>query len=117
MIVDDNAQVLRSMQRLLDGWECRTVAAASIEEALTMLINDDLVPELILVDYHLGGGCNGLDGIAEIGAEFAEPIPAIVISSDTAPGLTRHLREHGIPFLTKPLDVARLRALMQHLLR
>lgn len=116
-LVDDNEQVLRSMERLLDGWQCRTVAGSSIEEVLTQLIDADLAPDLLLVDYHLGNACTGLDAIGGISAEFPEPIPAIVVSSDTSPQLTAELQQRGIPFLTKPVEVARLRALMQHLLR
>ena len=111
-IVDDNEQVLRSMQRLLEGWGCRAVAGGTIEETLTALIDADLVPQLILADYHLGGGRTGLDAIEEITAEFPAPIPAVVVSSDISPALAGTLQRRGIPLLTKPLDVARLRALM-----
>ncbi|MBK7168325.1 MAG: response regulator [Gammaproteobacteria bacterium] len=116
-LVDDNEQVLRSMERLLDGWQCRTVAGSSIEEVLTRLIDADLVPDLLLADYHLGNARTGLDALAEISVEFSGPLPAIVVSSDTSPQLTAELQQRGIPFLTKPVEVARLRALMQHLLR
>ena len=81
------------------------------------LIDADLVPDLLLADYHLGNARTGLDALAEISVEFSGPLPAIVVSSDTSPQLTAELQQRGIPFLTKPVEVARLRALMQHLLR
>jgi signal transduction histidine kinase/CheY-like chemotaxis protein len=116
-LVDDNEPVLRSLERLLGGWQCDTVAACTVEEVLTALIDTDRVPDLIIADYHLGEGRTGLDAIAGIAAEFPGPVPAIVVSSDTSDALGKELRERGVPLLTKPLDVARLRALMQHLLR
>ena len=42
--------------------------------------------------------------------------PAIMISSDNSKALREQLENLAIPLLTKPVEAARLRALMQHLL-
>jgi signal transduction histidine kinase/CheY-like chemotaxis protein len=115
-IVDDNEPVLRSLERLLAGWGCDTVAACSVEEVLTTLIDTDRVPDLVIADFHLGSERDGLQAIGEIAAEFPRRVPALIVSSDTSAALAERLRAHGVPLLTKPLEVARLRALMQHLL-
>jgi len=114
--VDDNTQVLRSMERMLLSWDCSVVAATSVEEALTTIIDQDLEPRLLLTDYHLAYGANGIDAIDAINAELAAPAPAIMISSDYSAQLRERLDKLGIPLLTKPVDPARLRAVMQHLL-
>ena len=115
-VVDDNIQVLRSMVRLLQSWDCRVVAANTVEEVLTQIIDQDMTPALILADYHLGDGVKGLDAINAINTELAQPAPAIMISSDNSPGLVETLGKLGIQLLTKPVDPARLRAAMHHLL-
>ena len=114
--VDDNTQVLRSMERMLLSWDCRVVAATGVEEALTAIIDRDLEPGLLLTDYHLAYGANGIEAIDAINAELAVPAPAIMISSDYSAQLREQLEQLGIPLLTKPVDPARLRAIMQHML-
>ena len=116
VLVDDNMQVLRSMERLLQSWDCKVIAATGVEEALTILIDRDITPTLLLTDYHLSEGANGIDAIRAINSEISDAIPCIMISSDNSPELRKQLEEMEIPLLTKPVDPARLRALMQHIL-
>jgi signal transduction histidine kinase/CheY-like chemotaxis protein len=115
-IVDDNSQVLRSMVRLLQSWDCQVVAATAVEEVIATIIDRDITPRLILADYHLADGNKGIAAIDAINAEIATPAPAIMISSDNSPSLVETLDELGIPLLTKPVEPARLRAMMHHLL-
>ena len=117
VIIDDNEQVLRSMERLLRNWNCRTIAARSAGEVLYQLIEGDREPDLIIADYRLENDENGIDAIREINAEFETPIPALIVSSEISPELTGELRSRQLPLLNKPLDPAKLRALMQQLLR
>ena len=115
-VVDDNTQGLRSMARLLRSWDCRVVAATAVEEVLTTVIDQDITPQLIIADYHLAQDYKGLSAIEAINAEIAVPAPAIMISSDNSASLIEALDKLGIPLLTKPVDPARLRAMMHHLL-
>ncbi len=116
VVVDDNQEVLRSMARLLQSWDCQVIATTAVEEALTTIIDGDSAPRLLLTDFHLGDGSNGIAAIDAINAEIASPAPAIMISSDNSASLRETLDQLGIPLLTKPVDPARLRAVMQHLL-
>ena len=116
VLVDDNVQVLRSMERLLRSWDCQVTAATGVEEALTVLIDNDIAPRLLLTDYHLADGATGIDAIRAINAEMTATIPGIMISSDNSRYLREQLDAMDIPLLTKPVDPARLRALMQHIL-
>ena len=115
-VVDDNTQGLRSMARLLQSWDCKVVAATAVEEILTTIIDQDITPRLIIADYHLAEDYKGAAAIDAINAEIAVPAPAIMISSDNSASLLEALDHLGIPLLTKPVDPARLRAMMHHLL-
>jgi signal transduction histidine kinase/CheY-like chemotaxis protein len=115
-LVDDNSEVLRSMERLLKSWDCEVVAATGVEEVLTTIIDRDLSPQLLLTDYHLADGAKGTDAVRAINAEITCPVPAIMISSDNSEDLRSQLETLDIPLLTKPIQPARLRALMLHLL-
>ncbi|MDO8862649.1 ATP-binding protein [Haliea sp. E1-2-M8] len=116
VVIDDNIHVLRSMVRLLENWDCKVIAAPGYEEVLTKIIDQDLMPRLLLTDFHLASGTNGLEAVRSINAELPRPAPAIMISSDSSIPLRDELRSLGIPLLTKPIDPARLRATMRHML-
>ncbi len=116
VVVDDNTQGLRSMARLLQSWDCKVVAATAVEEVLTTIIDQDITPQLIIADFHLAEDYKGAAAIEAINAEITEPAPAIMISSDNSASLVEALDKLGIPLLTKPVDPARLRAVMHHLL-
>jgi DNA-binding NarL/FixJ family response regulator len=59
LVVDDHPVVRAGVQRLIEDQPdmCVVADAASAEEALAGL---DLIPDVLVVDYHLGGAHNGL---------------------------------------------------------
>jgi CheY-like chemotaxis protein len=114
VVIDDNRQVLRSMERMLLSWGCLVLAASGVEEAITAIIDNDLTPQLLLTDYHLADDANGINAINAINAELETSAPAIMLSSDNSSALREKLEKLDIPLLTKPVEPARLRAVMLH---
>jgi len=109
LCVDNDTAVLEGMRVLLAGWKCRVVAGASADEALVLLSQASLRPDVMLVDYHLDHG-TGLDAIKIVRAHLGSDIPALVITADTSAELHRQVREMGYGLLKKPVKVAALRA-------
>ena len=116
LVIDDDALVLDSMGGMLRNWGCRVVAAATPDEALADLVPEER-PDLIICDYHLAHGRSGIPAIADIRKAFGMPIPAFLISGDTAPECLREARESGHHLLHKPLGAMTLRAMINRLLR
>jgi two-component system, sensor histidine kinase len=79
---------------------------------VVQLIAADQAPDLILSDYHLAGGVKGDEAIAEIQREFDRAAPAAIMTSDPDPALRKRLRERGFTVLDKPLNLAKLRAML-----
>src|SRR3954467_8897281 len=61
LVVDDEPDVRESMIALLGRWRCEVVAAESCEEMLQKLIYVQRIPDLIVSDYRLKEGENGID--------------------------------------------------------
>ncbi|MFC7047636.1 hybrid sensor histidine kinase/response regulator [Emcibacter nanhaiensis] len=114
VVTDNDPQVLEGMEALLRSWGCRTVAGASAEACLVNLISNDLEPAMIIADYHLDGGVNGLDAAAEIQAEFEALLPVLIITSDRDKELADRIAGKDIPLLYKPVKPARLSSLIHH---
>jgi signal transduction histidine kinase/FixJ family two-component response regulator len=117
VIIDDDEIVLDSMRGLLRGWGCRVVAAQSDSAALASLANHDRRPDLIISDYQLANGRTGFEAIERLRSSLGSPVPAFLISGDTAPERLREARASGYHLLHKPIGPAALRATLNHLMR
>jgi CheY-like chemotaxis protein len=71
---------------------------------------------MILADYHLDDGRNGLEAVALLRQRAGSVVPAVVITADRAPAVADAVRALDCELLLKPVKPAALRALMQHLL-
>jgi len=112
VVVDDEPLIQHATRGLLEAWGCSVVTAASGQEALAQLSGSLRPPDLLLCDYRLGGGMNGLQGVQALREEFNHDVAAIIVTGDTA---VRHLREleaSGLHVLHKPLAAHTLRQAM-----
>lgn len=113
LCIDDEAQVRDAMATLLGGWGCRIIASASADEALSALAEEGRSPDLLVVDYHLGAGQDGLTAIQRLRAEWGSEIAAALITADRDPTLRARAREQRVDLLLKPVKPAALRALLR----
>ncbi|MBS0395171.1 MAG: response regulator, partial [Proteobacteria bacterium] len=99
----------------LAKWGHRALVAGDATDAVVQLIGADLAPDLVISDYHLAGGQKGDAAIEEVRREFDRVPPAAVMTSDPDPALRRTLEARGYVLLAKPLNLARLRAMLERL--
>jgi Na+/proline symporter/signal transduction histidine kinase len=111
LCIDNDSTILDGMDVLLAGWGCRTLKAPDLKAALAVIAESKLVPNGLLVDYHLDVG-NGIDAIAELRKRFSYDFPAILITADRSPHLREASRGEAIQLMNKPIKPAVLRALI-----
>ena len=116
LAMDDEPAIRVAMIALLESWGHRVVAAAGPREAIADLAGGP-PPDLIISDYRLRDGLDGLTAIRQVQDAIAAKIPAILVTGDTAPENIRVALASGYPLLHKPLSDARLRAAITSLLR
>jgi CheY-like chemotaxis protein len=117
VLVDDDHAILHGMAELFDSWDIDLVAAPNAEDILHWLAGLARAPDVIVSDYRLPGDNDGLEVIAQLRRHFGRDIPAIVITGDTASDTIQRIGQAGFPILNKPLQPAKLRALLSHLLQ
>ena len=71
---------------------------------------------MIISDYRLPEGETGIEVIERIQSALPARIPAMLISGDTAAELLHEARANGYYLLHKPIQPAKLRSLLNHLL-
>lgn len=117
VVIDDDALVLDGMRGVLKGWGCDVVTATGEDAALAALAKGERPPDIIISDFRLNGGKTGFDVIERIRRTFGAPIPAFLISGDTAPERLREARASGYYLLHKPVLPITLRAVVSQLLK
>jgi CheY-like chemotaxis protein len=115
-VIDNDPSVLEAMQTLLERWHCKPHSARALSNLLAVVDAGGGHPDIILADYHLDEGANGLDAVRALRAKAGAHIPAIIITADRSPAVADAVRELGCELLLKPVKPAELRALMLHLL-
>ncbi|TXH02559.1 MAG: hybrid sensor histidine kinase/response regulator [Nevskiaceae bacterium] len=112
LCVENEPSVLAGMRVLLEGWGCEVLTAAGLADAQ----RHDRVPDLLLVDYHLDHGEDGIHVARELQSRWPRTVPGIVITADHTQAAREAATAQGYALLPKPLKPAALRALMSRLL-
>lgn len=112
LVIDDEQAVLDGMQVLLERWGCVVLQAGSAEHALALLEHWHRRPDIIVADYRLREHKTGVEAIAAVQASLTERVAAVLITGDTSPERLREIRDSGYRVLHKPVQPAKLRALL-----
>src|SRR5262249_42330954 len=99
------------MAALLAGWQCETILAADLSQAIAGVQAAGRSPDGLVVDYHLDSG-NGIEAATELRRLFGREIPAALITADRSAGVREQASALAIQVLNKPLKPASLRAVM-----
>jgi PAS domain S-box-containing protein len=102
LVVEDEASVRSALARLLKlrGVEATIVATAT--EALTLVKEKGLHPDVLLCDYNLRGSRDGMETIKQLRAALGRNVPAAVMTGDTRSLTVDLISEQGISVLIKP---------------
>ncbi len=73
-------------------------------------------PALIISDYRLEGGQNGLELVLALRKRLGSDLPACLVSGDTTSEVMQAAQQAGLSLLHKPVRPAKLRALLRRLL-
>jgi PAS domain S-box-containing protein len=112
LCIDDDREILDGMHLLLTRWGCKVETAGARDEALARI---GFAPNIIIADYHLGGGDDGLSVSRAVLGVMGRDVPVLVLTADRSDSLSARIQSLGYSQLLKPVKPAALRALMRHL--
>jgi signal transduction histidine kinase/ActR/RegA family two-component response regulator len=107
LIVDDEADVRRSMGFLLEELGCHPHETQSTSEVALKV--QHFRPDLMLADFRLKNHDSGIASIAAL-RERWPGVPAVLVSGDTAPERLLEAQAAGVRILHKPLALDALRS-------
>jgi len=117
LIVDDVLTNLEITKRMLLPYSIRVDCANSGQEAIDAVREEKVIYNAIFMD-HMMPDIDGLEATRiireEIGTEYAKTVPIIAFTANTLPGIKEFFLNNGFQgFISKPIDTARLDALLR----
>lgn len=112
LVVENDADVLKAMSQRMETWGCSVLAATSTAEAVQMVNELGMAPDVMLVDYQLDGEDTGLRTIDRLRTATASHIPAIMITAHREEFLNDRAKQDDFTILSKPVQLSRLRPLI-----
>ncbi len=115
-VLDNDTSICAGMRTLLEGWGCQVVTALSEQDLAGQVDNFHADADLIIADYHLDNGCNGIDVVETVNARRASPLPALMITANYSNELKQQVRELGHMLMHKPVRPMKLKTAMCHMM-
>lgn len=107
MLVEDEKDVLDAMTGLLTLEGHRVYAGRSVGEVLSThaeaLSAGDAPIDLVVADYRLEHGANGLEAIESLYTHIGRRVPAIIVTGDTSPSRLKEVSASSVGILHKPV--------------
>lgn len=117
LVIEDNEMLRATVTTMLERWGVRVASASDGASALALFSGDDPPdPQIALVDYRLPNGRPGTEVLTDLRALLGRNLAGIVATAENDPALIHEIRAQGLPVLIKPINPARLRSAMHHLL-
>jgi len=114
LLVDDEADVLYSFQRIFDSPEVELSTAGSGEEALRRL--PELKPDLVIMDVRMGG-MTGLETLRALRKSDPKLLVILMTAYGTTQTAIEAMKLGAYDYLLKPFDVPKLKELVHKALR
>ncbi len=109
LVLENDDEVRQGMISLLEHWGGSALDAPDLPAAMALISEIGLPPDVILADFHLGQGDNGIDAIEAVRALYGK-IPAFVITADRSPAIEQLAARSDIQLFYKPLEPDALRS-------
>jgi len=116
MVLDDDEGVVEATLALLSRWGAKAMGAHTADDPVRLATVVEQTPDLVIVDYVLSDSETGIDVIRRLDEALGFSVPRIVISGDVSTRLITEVRSAGSVLLHKPVNPAKLRSLIHHLL-
>lgn len=112
LIIDDDAPIRTGLKMMLESWGYQTAIAANAEDAVD-LVKSGLKPDIIVSDFRLGQGMNGINAINTVHTILNHKTPALIITGDTSPERIREVNTSGFSILHKPFAAKELESKLE----
>jgi len=115
VVVEDEPAVRSGLEALLRSWGANIASFDSVASCSAWTQEADptvTMPDLLIVDYRLENGKNGVEAIAVLRDRFGMHVPAIMVTGSTMTGHEKEAQDKNFHLLIKPVVPNKLRAMI-----
>lgn len=116
LIVDDDPELREHLHALIAGDRHHVIAAADGVAALALMTRSAVLPDVVLADYNLPNGMDGLQMVARLRETLGWQIPVIILTGDISNDTFRNIALQNCTQLNKPVKWRELAQAIQRLL-
>jgi len=116
LVIEDDPEVRELLDIFLTDEGHATATVPDGFAALDLISHGRIRPDLVLSDYNLPGGMDGLHLIAKLRELLGRAVPAVVLTGDIANETLREIARQGCVQLNKPTKLRELSQIIQRLL-
>ena len=102
LVIEDERSLRSALSRMLTLRGIGVIGVPTGSDAVTLIQQKDLCPDLVLCDYNLPGPMNGVESIESLRNALAWNLPAIVMTGDTRAKTMEAIASQGVSVLVKP---------------
>jgi two-component system, chemotaxis family, CheB/CheR fusion protein len=116
LVVEDDPEVRELLELLLSGEGHQATTVPGGVAALELIAQGTVRPDLILTDYRLPNGLNGLQLTSRLREKLHREIPTIILTGDISTDTLRDIARQNCVQLNKPVKSKELAHVIQRLL-
>ena len=113
LVVDDDPDIRELLQQLLEADGHTVVAAVDGLEALELLTHRGIEPDIVLSDFNLPGGLNGLELATQARSALHRQVAVAILTGDISAGTLHDIAQQSCVHLSKPVKLHELTRLIQ----
>ncbi len=116
LLIEDDMEVLKATRQLLESWGCHVVTGRNMDEVIDIVGEQSTKPpDIIVADNRLPGGTQGVEVASRVQLMIGHAIPTVIVTGDVQESHIRDIANQGYQVMCKPVQPARLRALISHM--
>jgi two-component system CheB/CheR fusion protein len=115
LIIEDDPEVRDLLDHLLKDEGYRTAVARDGAAAIDLVTQGAMQPDLILTDFNLPNGMDGLQATAKLREKSHRKTPVIVLTGDISTSTSREIALQNCVKLDKPIKLKELTQIIQQL--
>ena len=116
LVVEDDPEVSELLELLLKDEGHRVATVPDGVAALELVARGTIQPDIILADYNLPNGMNGLQVTAKLREKLHRQVPVVILTGDISTGILRDISLQNCIRLNKPVKLKKLTQIIQGLL-
>jgi Na+/proline symporter/signal transduction histidine kinase/CheY-like chemotaxis protein len=116
LLIDNDELMLTALASQLIDWGCNVLTAHDQVSCQQTLADGEIIPQIVIADYHLDYGNNGVELVRTLLQTQQWQLPTIICSADPSENVRQHTSDAEFLFLRKPVKSLALKRMMRQLL-